>query len=523
MLFLGACGDGQLVVSLSLPRDKRLDPTAACPTAAPCDHLDERLVRFSLRIHDRDALSSQEALFEGPGTLALGKVPVGRPLDLELSGQSASGQMLGVGRVFGVEVADKDETLVAINFRKPIAYIAGGGALMAVDTASQNPGFSAIPSIPSADLRAAATAPNGVLIAMATSTRVTVYDTSEHRKLLDLPLDKPAAGPAGCLRFTPDSRYLFICRAIPHLSSLDVLSPNPEVVGGAIAGGVPHDVTFSADGRRGYVLVQGIDHLTPCAGAKASQILRMSVDSRWPTHFNPELPMVKLAAPVSDIEAHPEGKKLLLAQPCQGVVSEISMEGPGTPKSIEGISVGAPYDIAVTREQIAVLGANGERGAIVLKSQAATQRLDFAIPPIQISLANTGSSAGSFEWASRPQGKLAIYDSAISPDGQRAVALYRLRFTSDLKLNTCTFQSDLMGTGYLLIDLSSGAVLLNKMTKLDFAKVGCSAPCLNINGIGSLAVQANCEKVFRSALRGRGAMTASSFAPSAVTILFGGS
>lgn len=523
LLTLCACGDGQLVISLVLPDDKRLDPTAACPTAAPCARIDPRLVRFSLRIRDQSASSSQEALFDSPGELAIGQVPVGRSLDLELSGQSATGQMLGVGRVFDVEVEAKEETRVAINFRKPIAYISAADAVVPIDAASQSPGFSVIPEIQRAQLRATATAPNGVLLALATTQRVFIYSTSTHQQLLDLRLDAPEQKAATCLRFTPDSRFLFICREGPHLSAVDLLATQPTVFGGAI-GQVARDVAFTADGRTGYALTNGHAPTSSCSGASASGLTRFAIGAELKNNFLAQ-DVITLPRPVSDIELNPQNGQLLLAEPCDGRVSQLPLPASGAaqPQPLEGAAVGAPYDIAVTGDQIAIIGSSGERGAVVLRSQAATQNLDFAIPPIELSLANQGSTAGAFDWTSLPTGQLVIYDSAIAPDGQRAIALYRLRFTSDLALNTCSFRTDITGTGYVLLDLSSGAVLLNRLSKLDFAPGGCSAPCISIAGVGELSVQSRCETVFRQALRDRGALTRFSFEGRDASILFGGS
>jgi hypothetical protein len=524
LLTLCACGDGQLVIALVLPDDKRLDPTAACPTAAPCDRIDSRLVRFSLRIRDQGASSSQEALFDSPGELSIGQVPVGRPIDLELSGQSATGQMLGVGRVFDVEIEAKQETRVAINFRKPIAYISAANALVPVDAASQNPGFSVIPDIARPQLRASATAPNGVLLALATTQRVYIYATSNHRLLLDMPLDEPATGAASCLRFTPDSRYLFICREKQgHLSVVDLLATQPVIRGGGI-GAPARDVAFTADRRTGFALTKGVDPATGCSGAGPSELVQLTIGPQTPLGFLAK-GVVKLPSPVSDIEINPQSGTLLLAEPCQGRVSELTVppRDPAQPKPLEGVTLESPYDISVTRDQVAVLGSSGERGVIVLRSQAATQNLDFAIPPIELSLANQGSSSGAFDWTSLPAGKLVIYDSAIAPDGQRAVALYRLRFRSDLALQTCSFRTDVTGSGYLLLDLSSGAVLLNRLSKLSFAAGGCSAPCISVAGVGTLDDQQRCETVFRQSLRARGALTRTPFEASDASILFGGS
>ncbi|PIE19810.1 MAG: hypothetical protein CSA65_01020 [Proteobacteria bacterium] len=523
VLSLCACGDGQLVISLVLPEDKRLDPTAACPTAAPCDRIDPRLVRFSLRIHDQSASSSQEALFDSPGELAIGQVPVGRSLDLELSGQSASGQMLGVGRVFDVEIEAKEETRIAINFRKPIAYISGDSALVPIDAASQNPGFSVIPTISRKDLRASATAPNGVLLALVTSQRVYVYSTSNHQLLLDLALDAPEQKAATCLRFSPDSRYLFICRQGPHLSAVDLLAFQPTVLGGAI-GKVARDVTFTADGRTGYALTSGLAPQSSCSGAPASELIRFSVGSEAGRVFLAQ-DVIRLPRPVSDIELNPQNGRLLLAEPCDNRVSELALPASGAaqPQPLTSATLETPYDIAVTGDQIAIIGAAGERGAVVLLSQAATQNLDFAIPPIELSLANQESTAGAFDWTSLPSGQLLTYDLAIAPDGQRAIALYRLRFTSDLTLNGCGFRSDVIGMGYVLLDLSTGAVLLNRLTKLDFVAGGCSAPCISIAGVGDLGDQGRCEMVFRRALRDRGALTRVPFEGHDASVLFGGS
>lgn len=524
VLAFTACGDGQLSIALSLPRDKLLDPTANCPSSAPCEQLDPRLVRFSLRLRDSNGTRTQEALFDGPKSLSLGRVPVGGLLELELSGQSASGQVLGLGRVADVDVAAKDETLVVINFRKPMAYVPAPNELFAIDAAAQEPTTGQIPSILRPGLLTAASAPNGVLLALATADSIYIHNTSDHGQLLALPLDEPATGPPTCLRFTPNSRFLFICRAnAGHLSVVDLLAPQPAISGGSIGTSPAQDIAFALDGRSAYVLVDGIDHKRACSGAPPSKLVRITINAGQKAGFQPQAPVIALPTQVSDIETNPQNGQLLLAQPCHQIVSEMPppMGATAQPTPIEGVKLNSPYDIAVTRDQIAIFGSQGERGRIFLKSQSGAQALDIQIPPLLLSIADTNSTAGAFDWVSLPVGPLVIYDVAVAPDGQRAILLYRNTFASDLQLNTCDFTTNITGTGFLLIDLASGAPLLHRLTKLSFATNGCSS-CLNITGYGSMTNASVCEQVFRDTLRKRGILTPTDFEPSDVSLLFGG-
>ena len=292
-------------------------------------------------------------------------------------------------------------------------------------------------------------------------------------------------------------------------------------------GGKPSAIAFHPDGGQAWVLIGGIDHKGTCGGQ--STLVRIVFPASNGI-FNP-VDKIQLPGRASDVEVHPRTGKLLVAMPCDGMIGQLpAVAAFPTPAQVSSIvKLPAPYDIAVTDDDIVVISKaqTSNRGQALLFSlekdppdPASALTRSFDLPSINLPVGEDSSPAGSFSWVFDSQGDLKVYNAEISPDGQRALVLYNVTFRSEIDTGSCRYNSSIAATGYSLVDLTDGSVLVNRLTKLVFN--ACSAPCLQAGG-KSLSDPGVCESVFRNSLSKQGTLQPTPFEALGAALLFGGS
>ena len=503
-LLAAACGDsGRLLIDLERPSHS-LDPIA-----------DPRLSKFSLRITAGGSHKVHDAFRDGGAELLMGAVPVDTPFDLRLSGTSATGLMLGLGLVHDVMIRDgTQDTLVAVKFRKPLGYVAGLGRVSVLDAAAASSTSLELSPLPVSGATAVAATPNGVLVLVVHNNTLVPIRTRDHAKLAPVPL----AGGGDHVAVSPDSRYAVIC----HRTNLKLGVVDLQEVGKGKAtesvlnlGGTPSRVVFGASRTEATLLVDALERTDTC-GSKHGRLVDINLVARTYT------PPRSLGRPAADIALDPRDNALLVALTCDKKLRRVPQNG--TPQDV---SVPAAYDIAHNDRNIILLGRAGGTqvaGQAVLFDMNSSglglpQSKTFAFPPLAIGFKSQGS-AGYFTWASEPKA-FKFYDLSISPDSQRAIALFQVDYQSDMQ-GSCTYRAKVRGTGYMLIDLATGVVLVQRFTSLVFDK--CYANCLVNPSNQYLTSLGVCTAEFKRVLRKHKLLLSGTkeFEPKGSALLFGG-
>jgi hypothetical protein len=501
------CGSGRLVISLERPTIPALDPLG-----------DVRLSKFSLRVTQGGTATDQDVFRGGGQELLVGSVPVDRPFDLRLAGKTAADDMLGLGLVLDVEASGSSETSVAVNFRKPMGYVAGGDRVIVLNTVAAT-AVDVEPSLlPLDGAGEVASTPNGVLLLVVVGKSLFPVRTADHAALA--PVALPATGT--CLGVNGDSRYAVVChRGEQSVSIVELgfVGTGQVKVSTVKLGSEPTRVALGGDRRTAWVLSGGISESCDQSPPE-SQLAQVDLPTAKIVWQPPGL-----GASVSDVAVDPRDDALLLALPCEdtGVLRRVSVSG-GTADRVA--EVPSPYDIAVTEQSLVVMGASGDGSlANPIKGQAvifdltkpgfsaSPQTRSFLLPPLGVDLSgDTASAQGSFNWLSMPT-KLRVYELSVAPDGRRAIALFEAEYASKLSVggNACHFETHIIGDGYLLVDLVTGSLLTSQLTKLVVDP--CVADCVT-------NMKNNCAPVFKSIIWG--ANPPAEFKPSSSTLLFGG-
>lgn len=520
------CGqDGRLLIKLALPTVKQLDPTVACVTQAGklrCDRGDPRLARFNLRIGLPGGPRSQESLVAARTSFELGQVPVGRPFDLRLAGLTSSGQTLGMGVVHQVDVTGEEETVVAVQFRKPIGYVAGAGQLLVLDVAAASSANIELTPLSLSGLTQLDTSLNGTLLATVDSGRkLGIYRTSDHKRAHEATLPEKAA----CVRISPDNRFVFVCQ--PQGLAVLELAGTKVVRRARNLHAAPSRIAFAGDGKTAWILTSGASSPAKCSSKTHSSLLRIdygphrTAGQAW---FEPS-GKIDLPSLAGDVEVHPRSGKLLVSFPCDNVVRTLEPR-PGRAQLDTLVKVPRPYEIEVTDDHVVVLSrapgsSQGQALLLSLGDQQSTLTRTFDLPTIALTLAGS-ADAGKFSWASEPQPDLEVYRAQVTPDGQRALLLYRASYRSNLATSSaCSYRTRIATSGILAVDLTDGSSLFERFTKLSFSE--CYANCIRSTSTGkTLADRATCEAIFRRELRREKDLSTRAFTPAAATLLFGG-
>ncbi|MBW2536072.1 MAG: hypothetical protein JRI55_31580 [Deltaproteobacteria bacterium] len=242
---------------------------------------------------------------------------------------------------------------------------------------------------------------------------------------------------------------------------------------------------------------------------------------------------IDIGQPATGLTLDPRDEAPLLALPCEGKIARVQDNKVTTVLE----NLGPVFDMAVAQRSLVVVATFDPGGDEPLRGQAITiartdsefprdnelaaLRRTFELPGIAVRLTSDASLEGHLLWISPPK-EAAVYNVEISPDGQRAMLLLQARYTSDMTLveltRPCVYRTEIIGTSYLLVDLETDQVLLNRFTKLDFDE--CVASCVYHAGrplIGEL-----CSTALTAVLRDRGQLTAPEFDARSATLLFAG-
>jgi hypothetical protein len=492
---IGCGGEGRLLITLQRPSVKSFDPM-----------VDVRLSRFNLRVIQGSQQSDQETVRTERAELEVGSVPVGEAFDLRLAGKSGTGQMLGLGLVFDLRVPGEDEMPVEVKFRKPIGFVAGNQGIEQLDTTAINSvNIHSEKPIAAPNAADVAASPDGTWIAVVSGSQLTSFLTYDRRKWADVKLKAPGT----CVAVSPDSRYAVVCHDDGTLSIVDMdrLAENRLDIRQVQVGGKPTKVIFGRNRTQAAVLVNGTDYATGCS--VQSRVVDIDVSQAV------KLREVQLNEAVADMAVDLRDGRMLLALPCKSQLGRIN--GSTVEKAID--LPGGVYDLAVTDQYVVMLGTRpasqtssgsleGETVLVDLNKQAfSTQNKRFYPPSLAVWFVGPGGE-GAVGWLADTE-DFTIHDVSVSPDGQRALALYRASYSSDTQFQSCVYQSSMTAHGMMLLDLTVDRVVYWLMTTLQISK--CSI-------CGS-----DCTALMRTALKQGAALADPEYTPKGTAMLFGGS
>ena len=502
----GCGGEPQLLIDLERPSGA-LDPLK-----------DKRLSKFSLRLVQGKQTTTQEAFRGGDTELAVGTVPVNTPFDLRLAGRSASGLMVGLGQVLDLTVSDSKTTRVSIKFRKPLGYVSGQNQVQTLDAAATTSGQLELNPLPISGGTGVAAMRNGVVLLVTSGSSLVPIRTSDHTRLSPLKLSSTGS----CVGVSRDNRRALICH--PDARTVGVVDlaaiGTPQAKESTLpVGGSPSKVVFSRDRRRALVLLDAQAHGAACAG-DTSRVVEVDLPSG-------QVGAPKsLGAPVADIALDPRDESLLLVLPCK---NKLRMSRNGV--KVQEVDIPTTHDLAASDQNFVLVGrASGAaiKGQAVLfdltkgSGLSSRQNKSFSISPVVIRLKSGSSTSGYYGWASEAQ-SFDVYDLEISPDSQRAIALFEAAFASNMTFDACSYRAKLKAVGYLLVDLDAGSVLVRRFTRLTFTD--CYANCV-VNPMSQrLTTLGTCATEFKRVMRQYGDLISGTaeYDPAGATLLFGGS
>lgn len=501
----GCSGDGKLLIILDRPSEQKLDPL-----------LDDRLARFSLRVNHGGSVNVSESFRSDANELTVGDVPVGSTFNLRLAGKTSSGQMLGLGQVFDVNL-DADGSTVQVKFRKPMGYVAGQPGLFMVDaTASSRSKAAPVPPMKGGDLNgvsAVASTPDGSWVLAVAGTKLVALRT----KITKMPESKWAEAkipPGGTfVAVSPDNRYAVICHPATNLISqvdLAKLAEGKSVVSTATLSGKPTKAVFAAnESNKVRILLNGVGHLDGCTSKSSMAEVILG-------HTLRPAPPLSLGKPVADVAVDPRDGALLLALPCEDALGRA--KGGKAPEKIGG-NVPRHYDLALSDQHLVVVGSkfgSPPKGRAVLFDLSrgefsSAQTKDFSLPPLGVAITSSGGTGAIMVMADLTT--FTIYDVSVSPGGQRVVALFQARYKSNISVGGCNYNFEIRAMGYLIVDLTVDTYLFSQLTDLFFDQCStCNDP-----------TKAGCESWFTKGMQQSGGLTDPEFVPKGAALLFGGS
>ena len=324
--------------------------------------------------------------------------------------------------------------------------------------------------------------------------------------------DIPSGGTF--IAVSPDNHWAVVCHtATKTVSLVDLakLAEGKSVVDIKTLAGKPTKAVFAAnESTKVRVLLDGVDHLSGCSSKSSLQEVFI-VEGR----MKPATPF-SLNKPVADVAVDPRDGALLLALPCEDALGRA--KGNAAPEKIGG-TVPRHYDLALSDQHLVVVGSKfgtPPKGRVVQfdlsRSGFSAQTIkDFSLPPLGVAITSSGATGAITVMAELTT--FTIYDVAVTPDGQRVVALYQARYKSNIGVGGCNYNFDIRALGYLIVDLSVNAYLFSQLTDVFFDQCStCNQP-----------TKAGCEQWFTQGLQGSGGLTNPEFQAKGVTLLFGGS
>ena len=507
-LAMASCGsEPRLLIDLERPAGS-LDPLK-----------DKRLSKFSLRLTQGRQTTTQEAFTPGGGELEVGTVPVGAPFDLRLAGRSSSGLMVGLGQVLDLTVSDSETTRVSIKFRKPLGYVTGQNQVQTLDAVATSSGRLELSPVAVSGGSGVASMRNGVILLVTSGKSLVPVRTSDHVKLAPVKLTSKGS----CVGVSRDNRRALIC----HPQAKTVGLVDLANIGTAHAHEVPlavpgpaSKVVFSRDRATALVLLSAKSHRTACSAAAVSKLVEVDLATGKVSAAS------GLGAPVADIALDPRDEGLLTVLPC---ANKLRLSRGGV--KVQEVGVPTTHDLAASDQNLVLVGrapGNPVKGQAVLfntrtgSGLSSRQNKGFSVAPVVIRLTSSGSRSGYYGWASEAQ-TFTVYDLEISPDSQRAIALFEAQFASNMTFDACIYRAKLKAVGYLLLDLDAGSVLVRRFTRLTFSD--CHANCVVNPKQQRLTNLNTCSTEFKRVMRQYGDLISGTaeYDPAGATLLFGGS
>ncbi|MBW2534449.1 MAG: hypothetical protein JRI55_23355 [Deltaproteobacteria bacterium] len=503
-LLVAGCGDeGRLLITIERPNVKAFDPM-----------MDERLSRFSLRVIQGRSQSDQETVRTEQTQLELGSVPVDKDFDLRLVGKSGTGQMLGLGVVFDVNISGEGDVPVAVKFRKPIGFVAGSHGIEQLDaTASTDSAIHSEKPIAAPNAADVAASPDGTWIAVVSGSKLLSYLTRDRHNWADVQLKAPGT----CIAVSPDSRYAVVCHDDGSVSIVDMerLAENQLEIRPVGLGGKPGRVVFGRDRELAHVLVNRAGHKEGCSAQ--SRVVELNVRTAAKGRD------VAVGEPVADIAIDPRDGRVLLVQPCKSRLARLDgtavQQALGLPSGVHDLALTDQYMVlmrTVTRQiPLDPTDPTSEKrtrldGEAVLvdlnKGTFAAQKKSFLLPLLAVSL-TTANDEGAMFWAQETQ-DFTIYDLTVSPDGQRALFLFDATYSSNTSLAGCSLQATMTAEGLVLVDLTVDSVIYWQMASIEISKC-------------SLCGQ-DCRLTMQEALQRGLLLSTPQYTPRGAAMLFGG-
>ncbi len=173
VIALGACHEGRVRLELSAPAAAELDPQRGA----------ESLTLVALA-EGREVYASTIDVPARGEALGFGEVPVRDELWFEVRATAAAGRVVGFGRATeAVDVNDDEEVRVAMELRRPFAYLAGADSLVVVD-ATREPGEDYVTTmVVGGPVRGVAGSRDGAELVVVTDASVRLVSTSTHAAL----------------------------------------------------------------------------------------------------------------------------------------------------------------------------------------------------------------------------------------------------------------------------------------------------------------------------------------------------
>jgi hypothetical protein len=494
-LLLPACSAGAVTLDLEVPTIAALNPLLDT----------DRLASFRLR-HAGGGDAVAEARFVPGATLGLGGLKNGPAADFDLEGVSESGQVLAFGRVRGLQVSPDENVTRTVHLRKPTGYVAGGPGLVVRDVTRSDGQNLTIDDLPAGTgpVRVASMG-DGTVVVVASGLALQARSTANHQPV-GMPLALPE--PALALRIDAEDQTLAVLGA-----SGVTLVPLVDWLAGATVHPAHADLpapAAGAFGSGGVLFVATGAPGCPAPGCSLYQLDRTGA---------PLVPAVALPEYAADLAFDRASGALLAALPGSGQLVQIDPTN-----AARQTLVSLPQATHVAATGSALVGfANGDtrrsascahpdapwdaQAAVVLPGQMPrVLRLDT--PPFQSVF--TGINSDNQFVAVVREARITIDDAAVTADASRALLLATVDSCGDVPIEVlqpfCAGGHFEARTHYvLLVDLSSGVLLWTQATAEDgvhCSLCGIALPrCLSGTQLPMAALQ---------------------FAPSGVSVLFGG-
>jgi hypothetical protein len=451
LILLGAavaCGqNGAVHLQIELPDDRALSPAS------------EDLARLTLVTEidgGQGQITSREVSSTVVGTqISFGDVAIDAGVHLSLLAFAASGRLIGYGRALApIAVTSDAELAVTIPLRRPFAYVSGGPALLACDTTVDpgQPFASAIAD--AAQPVAVAATPDGAAVIAVGAGQLRSISTARHAGSGAAPI--PLAAGAFAVAVSPDSRWAVVVHrgATSGMSIVDLGKHGagaPEFV--PIDG--PAGVAVSAD--TAYVLTNASDDCTAQSTIVPVTLATAAAGAN-----------VGLAGAARDVALAPDGKTLLVAEPCANAI--VAVSGGGATQ-VKVVQVPSPTDVAVIGSRVWGAGRDMQNGAHLVVASAnvdgsAPAHVDLPLTQ-ELAKSNDLTEAGQVTEVRLDADQVDGYSLSVLPDGQRVSLLVHATYHAapivrPVEFNGVIFDETIVPSlsmetyEYQLIDVTTG-------------------------------------------------------------------